>query len=153
MWDVGCGTGGYYQLLKNYRHITGIDASAQMIQTARQLQSELKIDNVAFVCNQFEKYVTQQKFDVVKETVSGWYVPWSEEIVTKIAGLLKPHGLVVVQYIGTDTLANMLKYLLFPRLTKIISRKRLYAMFRKVGLEAMFSVELPTKNHLVFFKR
>ena len=144
MLDVGCGTGGYYRLLRNYRHITGLDFSPHMINAATQLTTDQNIERVDFLCGRFDDFDPGQKrYDVVRCIVVGWYEPWSMSSLKRVHGLLNQHGVGIFCAIPPDSLVKWLKYLLLGGWTKIISRKKARAMLSKAGLKELFTVELP----------
>jgi|CXWL01.1.fsa_nt_gi SAM-dependent methyltransferase len=144
MLDVGCGTGGYYRLLKNYRHITGLDFSPHMITAATQLKAEQHIEGVDFLCGRFDDFNPgQQRYDVVRCIVVGWYESWGMASLHKVHGLLNQHGVAVFCAILPDSPAKWLKYLLLGNRTKIISKRKVHAMLSKAGLKQLFAIELP----------
>lgn len=96
LFDVGCGTGGYFRLLRNYRKIIGLDFSKAMIDKARDLAKELRLERVDFVCRKFEDYDPPKSFDAMNLAGAiGWYVPWMGKghILKKTHAMLKPGGL------------------------------------------------------------
>ena len=142
MLDVGCGTGGYYRLLRNYRHITGLDFSPHMINAATQLKTDQGIERVDFVCGRFDDFDPGKKrYDVVRCTVVGWYEPWSMASLERVHGLLNEHGVAIFCAIPPDSLVRWLKYLLFGGWTKSISRKKARAMLSKAGLKQLCAIE------------
>lgn len=144
MLDVGCGTGGYYRLLRNYRAITGLDFSPYMVNAATQLIADQNVENVDFLCGRFEDFdFGQKRYDVVRCIVVGWYEPWNMASLQKAHSLLNQNGVAIFCVIPPDTLVKWLKHILFGRWTKIISRKKARAMLSQAGLEEVFAVELP----------
>lgn len=142
MLDVGCGTGGYYRLLRNYRHITGLDFSPHMINAATQLKTDQGIERVDFVCGRFDDFDPgENRYDIVRCTVVGWYEPWSMASLLKVYGLLNQHGVAIFCAIPPDSPVKWLKYLLLGGRTKIISKRKVLAMLSKAGLKKLFTIE------------
>lgn len=54
--DIGCGTAGYFRLLKNYQSIMGLDYSQKMIKAAERLMSEWGLRDISFWNDSFEKF-------------------------------------------------------------------------------------------------
>lgn len=69
--DVGCGAGKYALAIAGYcRHVTGIDLSPRMINTARQKAAEYNIQNVDFYCDDWHSFDIEaagylHRFDLV----------------------------------------------------------------------------------------
>lgn len=144
MLDVGCGSGGYYRLLRKYRHITGLDFSPHMINAATQLIADQRIERVDFSCGRFDDFdFGEKRYDVVRCIVVGWYEPWNMASLRKAHGLLNQHGVAIFCAIPPDSLVKWLKYFLLRGWTKIISRKKARAMLSEAGLKELFAVELP----------
>ena len=101
--DVGCGTGGYFQLLHGANRIVGIDQSSLMIKAANQLATSSGYrDKAVFFCGTFEGYQDNKKFDVIRLGVYGSYLPLSKSTIEKAMGLLTPRGVIFLNFSYTS---------------------------------------------------
>lgn len=124
--DVGCGTGGFYQLLTNVKVIVGIDQSQKMVAVARQMAVGKEYEGkVNFFCGTFEEFRTADSFDVIVLGVYGTYVPLQESVLRKAESLLSPGGFIVVRFHHTNRLIalTMDRHIVLnrARLLKLIS--------------------------------
>ncbi|MEQ1760409.1 MAG: class I SAM-dependent methyltransferase [Vicinamibacterales bacterium] len=94
--DVGCGTGSHLALLRNWFDVEGVDASAPMLDVARQKLSGVPLHHGALT-----SFTIQRRFDVVVCLGSGiGYVRSVGELNSAVANLtlhLAPGGLLIIE--------------------------------------------------------
>ena len=95
--DIGCGGGILVEsMVKRGAHVTGIDASPALINTAKQhaMQSELNTENYEYVCSSIEAYALlhKQKFDIITCMELLEHVPDPGALLKTCTTLLKPQG-------------------------------------------------------------
>ena len=93
--DVGCGTAGYYRLLRNAATITGVDYSEKMLAAARELTGRYDVSGCTFVKSDFERFDTDDRFDAVRLGVYGTYEPFDQSVFRRVHGLLNDGGIAV----------------------------------------------------------
>jgi SAM-dependent methyltransferase len=96
--DAGCGTGRYFQCLKDVRHLVGIDISPHMIEQARSPAGSvgLDIESIDLRCGDVLSLdLPAGVFDLIYSTgVLGEYSPVNEQLLKTFAGLLKEDGVL-----------------------------------------------------------
>ncbi len=97
--DVGCGTGGYFDLYRGATRVVGIDHSALMVAGARELQKRGVITkNAEFHETTFPQYFSNSLFDCIRLDVYGSYLPLTIPILQKASRLISPGGLVFLSF-------------------------------------------------------
>lgn len=144
MLDVGCGTGGYYQLLKNHARIIGLDFSEPMIQRAEILTKALGIERVEFVHTLFENFTTTDKFDVIRiPGVYGFYLPWTFPVMLKVKSLLNDNGLAVLGAITPKTLPQRFKKAIVGSRSRLIFERNFHRLLDQARLRSIYRLGLP----------
>ncbi|MBT5021977.1 class I SAM-dependent methyltransferase [Candidatus Woesearchaeota archaeon] len=92
--DLGCGEGRYFHQIQNYKQITGIDASKEMIKKAKKIFKKnkkiiLKVGNL-FDINYKEEFELAYSIGVLAE-----HSPINLHLLTKIYTALKKEGYFV----------------------------------------------------------
>lgn len=132
--DFGCGIGRLTKALANYfEKCCGVDISEKMILKAREL-SRL-VTNCEFLVNDHEHLgrFPDNRFDMIYSNIVLQHMPSRSIIksyVSEFVRTLKPDGLLVFQ---------LLSYV--PILYRLEPRRRLYDMFRSVGMDKRFLYE------------
>ena len=94
--DLGCGTGRYFWGLRNVRSLTGLDASAPMLEQARRpIHAErLTATPIALLQGDLMSYdFPPASFDLVYSIgVLAEHVPLDDAIVARVRGWLRPGG-------------------------------------------------------------
>ena len=90
--DIGCGTGypiDAYLVHEGF-HVTGIDVSERMIESAKALL----LPRASFSVQDILRYSPAETFDAVIAFDSLWHIAWDRqpELYGKIASLLRPGG-------------------------------------------------------------
>ena len=109
--EIGCGTGGFTELLKrrfSAATITSLDFSRAMIDFARA-KAVFSSSTVEFLCEDAEKFLaeTDRSFDLVTSNAT---IQWFGDVrsaVKRIAGLLLPGGGFVCSTFGPGTLCEL----------------------------------------------
>lgn len=98
--DVGCGSGGrLVRLLKNANfHVTGIDASTQMINLAKANHNDAD-----FIHADIQHWESKKTFDFILAWDSLFHLPLAEHqpVLEKLCGLLSMDG-VMIHTLGDD---------------------------------------------------
>jgi SAM-dependent methyltransferase len=150
--EVGCGTGGYFRLLRNYKKIIGLDFSKAMIDQGRELANELGLKRIEFVHEKFENYDAPELIDAINLAgVIGWYVPWvgNEHLLYKARVMLRPCGLAVFSFVKPRNWPQSIKAILFPRHTILMHEAPFLRKVEKAGLKVLFLVDA-APNTFVF---
>lgn len=110
--DIGCGTGLITNALAiNYRsEFTGIDFSMGT-DIATAIASDYDIDNVKFIKEDFFKFNTSSKYDLIVAQSFLTHVPRWSEAIEKIKSLSAPNGVIIVSVYNTvgKTVQKLLK--------------------------------------------
>jgi 2-polyprenyl-3-methyl-5-hydroxy-6-metoxy-1,4-benzoquinol methylase len=99
--DVGCGDGRLVRRVAEQTgtNVVGIDADARMVETARGATSDSRVE---FVEADFMSFNRDLKFDFVCALASIHHLPF-EQALSKMAGLLRPHGVLAVLGLYRET--------------------------------------------------
>jgi ubiquinone biosynthesis O-methyltransferase len=99
--DVGCGDGEFaLQLARQGAIVTGVDASAAMIEAAKDRATQAKID-VAFQMGTAEHLPFRaEKFDVVTAITILCFVDDARPVFQEIARVLRPGGRLIIGELG-----------------------------------------------------
>ncbi|OFC71451.1 class I SAM-dependent methyltransferase [Alteromonas confluentis] len=99
--DVGCGCTGRFidLLLEEGFAVSGIDISANMVALAR-----LRHPHLDFYHTDILSFSSSSRFDFITAWDSIWHVPLREQgtVLAKIVSLLKPGGIFIFTFGGTD---------------------------------------------------
>lgn len=95
--DVGCGTGGYFRLMRNASRITGLDRSPRMLAAAKELAAELDYaDKVRFVQSEFENFEPDETYDAIRLGVYGSYEKVTVGSLQRAHRMLRPGGFILI---------------------------------------------------------
>ncbi len=95
IWDLGCGSGQHAALLKRRHpqaHVHGLDASAAMIASARNLSTA-----VEWQVGRIDDWVPQVLADLILANASLHWVPDHRALLPRLVGNLAPGGVLAVQ--------------------------------------------------------
>lgn len=90
---VACGTAGYSRLFKNTKRFVGIDLSQKMVNAAKRINTNPSI-SFDFYCTPLEKFITEERFDIIYMGPYGHNVPYSDQAFEKAKNLLAPDGMI-----------------------------------------------------------
>jgi 2-polyprenyl-3-methyl-5-hydroxy-6-metoxy-1,4-benzoquinol methylase len=101
MLEVGCGTGGFSRALAERGHeVTGIDLSPEMIRVAREQAGTSQ--GTSFICGDFMRHsFGNEPFDCVVSIATLHHLDL-KAAVRRMAGLVRPGGLLVVHDLRSD---------------------------------------------------
>lgn len=98
--DVGCGSGGRIinKLLENKFQIAGIDASQEMIKSAKKNHPE-----VSFLCRDIREWESKDKYDLIIAWDSIFHLPSDEQepVVARLCNYLNTDGILIYTF-GDD---------------------------------------------------
>lgn len=101
--DLGCGAGQHAALLKRRHpraHVTGLDASAAMLEQARGLGGD-----VDWVEGDLATWEPEGPLDLIFANASLQWLPDHQALLRRLTGLLAPGGVIAVQMpLSWDTL-------------------------------------------------
>ena len=143
--DLGCGTGRYFNCLPNARTLVGLDASAAMLEEARQPVAADAITAAAIELVQgdiMRHDFDAGRFDLVYSVgVLAEHTPLDEQAIANVRRWLRPNGRFAFTTVHPDspsiprTLPRAIGRLLFP-LTAGAVRRRLHDRITARGLYA-----------------
>lgn len=103
--DIGCGTGDLTKkIAEKGANPTGIDASNEMIETAKQ-----KYPDINFIKADATSYRSDEKFDAVFSNAALHWMTDPEAVIKTIASVLSSGGRFVAEFGGKDNIATLLK--------------------------------------------
>jgi ubiquinone/menaquinone biosynthesis C-methylase UbiE len=91
--EIGAGTGRFTVLVApRVRHVTAVDLSANMLRQLADKMEKQKIENIERVHGDFVRLDLARRFDLIISFSAIEYVKDQEALFSKMAGLLKPGG-------------------------------------------------------------
>jgi 2-polyprenyl-6-hydroxyphenyl methylase/3-demethylubiquinone-9 3-methyltransferase len=145
--DVGCGGGLLCEPMARLgAHVTGLDASTEAIEAARQHAAQAKL-KITYRSDSAENFASgKQKYDVITVLEILEHVADTGSLLQSVAHLLRPNGIVILSTLNRTPKSFLLgivaaEYILrwVPRGThkwrKFIRPSELAAHLRKAGLE------------------
>jgi ubiquinone/menaquinone biosynthesis C-methylase UbiE len=103
--DIGCGTGDVSflaaRLVGPSGKVVGMDKSAASIAIARERAATAKLQNVAFIVGDVADVSLGQSFDVVVGRLVLMYLPDPASALRRIAGQVRPGGLIIFHEMDT----------------------------------------------------
>lgn len=93
--EVGIGTGRIAaKVAPHCAHLTGIDISPKTIERAKE---NLKVHtNISFICGAFCSHEFTEDFDVIYSSLTMMHFENKQQVIKKVAGLLKDNGIFVL---------------------------------------------------------
>lgn len=89
--EIGCGTGRIAKkIISQCKRYVGIDISSKTVNVARKHFEDF--ENAFFVNEDFLKYKTSQKYDVIYSTLTFMHIEKKEEALINVSNLLKRKG-------------------------------------------------------------
>jgi ubiquinone biosynthesis O-methyltransferase len=99
--DIGCGDGEFaLELAKRGAVVTGIDAAAAMIDTAKRRASQHNVDITFQVAMAEQLPFPDERFDVVTAITILCFVEDAKPVFREIARVLKPGGRLIIGELG-----------------------------------------------------
>jgi len=98
--DLGCGTGHLtHEIASTGADVVGLDASAEMIETAREAYPDLR-----FVRADARDFAVEEPFDAVFSNAALHWIPDQDAVLESVADALTPDGRFVAELGGTGNL-------------------------------------------------
>lgn len=102
--DIGCGTGDLAQLITDRgAHVTGIDSSKEMIETARK-----KYPSIDFEIQSATSFSFNKKFDAVFSNAALHWIREKEKVIKQVYKCLKPGGRFVAELGGKGNVEKII---------------------------------------------
>ena len=93
--EIGVGTGRLaVRVAPLCKNLTGIDISPKTI--ARAKENLLSCNNVALICNDFNDYIFESKYDVIYSSLTFMHINEKQNAISKVFTLLNPNGRFVL---------------------------------------------------------
>ena len=108
--DLGCGTGRYFHCIENLKHLVGVDPSHNMLVQARKPVMGVT-RNVRLVRSSLQEVAfARQSFDLaICVGVVGVWCPLEEPMLRRVAGMLRPTGVLFLTAVAHDPVPMTLK--------------------------------------------
>jgi len=104
LMDIGIGTGGGFQEMKNLKKLVGIDGSQKMLDMAKILLKNTKFEKKFIRALYNENFKINETFDAIHLGVYGSYLPFDRNILTHTFAFLNKGGVLVCSLGIPDTL-------------------------------------------------
>lgn len=141
--DVGCGTGDVSILASAFvgsgGSVLGVDKSSETIAVARRRVEIAGLRNVEFAVDKLEELSLCGPFDALVGRLILMYMPDPAIILQKLAGLVRPGGLVIFQEMEMCTGRTIPEIPLYHKYCQWIR-----ATFRSAGVETQMASRLYT---------
>ena len=96
--DIGCGDGSLSLPLLNFSNtITFVDISDKMLEQVKRQVPQQLLSNTTFINDSFDAINNSNQFDVIICVGVIAHVPVVDELFKKIATVLKPNGLLILE--------------------------------------------------------
>ncbi len=93
--EIGIGTGRIAaKVAPHCAHLTGIDISPKTIERAKENLKEHT--NISFICGDFCSHEFAETFDIIYSSLTMMHFENKQQVVTKVAELLKDNGIFVL---------------------------------------------------------
>lgn len=103
--DLGCGTGDLaFRIHRSGAEVTGVDASAEMVEKARGKYPELDFRVMAAQHLDYE-----DRFNAVFSNATLHWIPESEKVIRSVFRALKPGGRFVAEMGGSGNVAGIIR--------------------------------------------
>ncbi|MGE3859741.1 MAG: class I SAM-dependent methyltransferase [Nitrososphaeraceae archaeon] len=138
--DVACGPGIVAcELAKSVSHVTGIDITPAMIEQAKQLQNEKKLNNLTWKLGDISKMpFDDSSFSLVVTRYSFHHILEPKKVLEEIIRVSKPCGRIVIIDVTPESSKaheyNSVEKLRDPSHVKAHTFKELSDMMEEVGL-------------------
>jgi ubiquinone/menaquinone biosynthesis C-methylase UbiE len=152
--DVGSGVGDVAmlaaRLVRPNGTVLGLERSAQSVAIARHRAAAAGIFNVDFVVGEIDSFVPDRQFDALTLRLVLLFLPDPAVALCRVAGFVRPGGVVAVQEVDQPTWSTVPRNDLFDKvigwLVGTMTRSgvepemgcRLAEVFRRAGLPAPF---------------
>src|SRR5690625_3572294 len=102
--DLGCGTGDLtFEISKSGANVVGIDASKEMIASARN-----KYPNLSFLIDDAKSFQMEKTYDAVFSNAALHWIKQAEKVVDSVSKVLKPGGRFVAEFGGKGNIETVL---------------------------------------------
>ncbi len=100
--DIGSNTGSIiFEIFKEDKKFTGIEYNKTLIQISKKVQEYLNFKNIEFLCEDFLKFETEKKFDLIlslaNHTTFDKGIESSEVYFNKVFNLLENDGIILIE--------------------------------------------------------
>lgn len=100
--DIGSNTGSIiFEIFKEDKRFTGIEYNKTLIQISKKTQEYLNFKNIEFLCEDFLKFETKKKFDLIlslaNHTTFDKGIESSEQYFNKVFNLLEDEGIILIE--------------------------------------------------------
>lgn len=104
--DIGCNVGFFDIYCAKYcKNILGIEYNNSLIKIANAVKNYFNIENINFICEDFNKFFYNKKFDVIFSfAVHYWIGQNATEYSNKISNLLEKDGIVIIESQNIETI-------------------------------------------------
>ena len=148
--DIGCNCGFltiYHS--KFLKHIDGVEINPYLVNSGKDTQKFLNINNVELFTSRFEDFKITKKYDIIfslanDDTIDGNTEFTFDEYIKKIQGLLNEGGHLMWETISPDTYDPEL----FKPKRLILEKK--FTLLEEKMVKSEYPVNVPERRFLVF---
>ena len=150
--DIGCNCGFFSLFVSKFLgNVTGIEINPYLISIANDTKEFLKIDNVNFISSKFEKFQTNEKFDVIFSFANDSTIDSNtefnfEEYLNKILYLLKNDGLLIFESQAIDAIIPKK----FEPKMEIL--EKFFTIIEKRNVKSEYPLNVPERIFLILKK-
>jgi 2-polyprenyl-3-methyl-5-hydroxy-6-metoxy-1,4-benzoquinol methylase len=144
--DIGCGDGSLsIQFLSKVDHITFLDVSNPMLEIVRKNLTYDELQKVSFINIDFNKWVTNKKYDLILCIGLFAYIRSIKETLNKISSMMQPNGICIIQITDIDKIIGRAQYI--AAITRQIIRHQL--SFKITPLSSKKIINTAKENDLI----
>lgn len=141
--DVACGTGAFALFAAELvDQVTAIDISEGMIQLAREIVRQRKLENINFICRNVEDIgLKGEQFSVIVSKSAFHHMPNYKKVFSEMVSCCRPGGRIVIQDIMAykqdklDVYFEEMERLVDISHYKTYSKSEFFTLFKENGLK------------------